>query len=1114
MKRMKSRVLALLLSAAMVISMIPAEPVMAAGSDGTAVYSLQPESSDEEISWGGVKTENDETEQGESAEPAEEPSEEPAEEPVEEPTEEPAELPTEEPAETPTEEPAETPTEEPAESPSQEPAQTPAEEVPSVSPTKTPEEILPSASPSATPDELMPTETPTATLTPTPTPSAELPKEGEWLLFGIETVDGKAVGSDGIMHADVAYLSVKAVSSMSEDMQKQYLVMCDTIAEIKESGEDVQNIVISVNKSKELELSMFMPLDILYTEEMQEQFLNTEEEDISLADEDNKEETSEESEETTGTNDQEETETSDVPDENVEEKPEEDNASGEEETEAEDETEVTEEETELTEETEGTEETDLPEKAEEKEAKPEAVSENLALAASYAVSEEAFETEPFVELDTLITNENYFRDQLTSFEKTLYDSGKSALVKKGSNTFSVKTSVSLGSINSGNFANAISALINTYPNRFNWMDRGTGGFSIYYKYSGGKWTYKTVVTKSKHYSKSLESSANKKVSALVKSATEYAAATYPSCPTYGMIEYFDKWICENNYYNNTGTATDTATRKGSTYYYCHSAYGILLKGYGVCESYALAMSRLLDAAGIRNLYVVGDAGGGHAWNYVQMPDGKWYLLDSTWNDRGSSSSKSYFLVKDDGVHTATGKGFGSGKNFTFPGRNSANYARPSAEPISLNITSKVLKTKGKVKLSLTNSYYDKFAKTWSSSNTKIVKVDKKGNVTAGTTPGKATITCKIAGKTATCTVCVYQFTNLTFSNNKKTSLKATYENADTAFNASDMITLSLAVNQKNKTLPAQTIQSSMALANPTATSNKKTVADVSSVSLNGDTITLKVQPKAVGTAKITVKFAGKSATYTVTVKQKLQTAWFDFSKVPSSVEYSGKAYKPAVLKSASAPKNVKYTVSYKNNTNAGTATITLKGTGSYCSTVTRTFTIKPKPITTAVFSSCTASVKYNGKAQAPSTKVKLGKKTLKVNKEYTIVYYKGSTKLSSAPTAVGQYTVKITGKGNYSGTVTTAKNFEIKPYSFDKVSVSCSTTVKYTGKAVNPVKVKIGKTVLTTSDYTITYYNAATGAKLSSAPSAKGKYKAVITPKGANVVKGKKASVTKTFTIK
>lgn len=65
------------------------------------------------------------------------------------------------------------------------------------------------------------------------------------------------------------------------------------------------------------------------------------------------------------------------------------------------------------------------------------------------------------------------------------------------------------------------------------------------------------------------------------------------------------------------------------------------------------------------------------------------------------------------------------------------------------------------------------------------------------------------------------------------------------------------------------------------------------------------------------------------------------------------------------------------------------------------------------------------------------------------------------------------------------------------------------------MKVKIGKNVLTTSDYTVTYYNAS-GTKLSSAPSAKGKYKVVIAPKGSNVTAtgSKKASVTKTFTIK
>ena len=32
------------------------------------------------------------------------------------------------------------------------------------------------------------------------------------------------------------------------------------------------------------------------------------------------------------------------------------------------------------------------------------------------------------------------------------------------------------------------------------------------------------------------------------------------------------------------------------------------------------------------------SGLGHAWNYVQMPDSKWYLLDTTWDNPSSSPS--------------------------------------------------------------------------------------------------------------------------------------------------------------------------------------------------------------------------------------------------------------------------------------------------------------------------------------------------------------------------------------------------------------------------------------------------------------------------------------------
>ena len=40
-----------------------------------------------------------------------------------------------------------------------------------------------------------------------------------------------------------------------------------------------------------------------------------------------------------------------------------------------------------------------------------------------------------------------------------------------------------------------------------------------------------------------------------------------------------------------------------------------------------------------------------------------------------------------------------------------------------------------------------------------------------------------------------------------------------------------------------------------------------------------------------------------------------------------------------------YTVSYKNNKNVGTATVTIQGCGGYRGTITKTFMINPKPTT-------------------------------------------------------------------------------------------------------------------------------------------------------------------------
>lgn len=85
--------------------------------------------------------------------------------------------------------------------------------------------------------------------------------------------------------------------------------------------------------------------------------------------------------------------------------------------------------------------------------------------------------------------------------------------------------------------------------------------------------------------------------------------------------------------------------------YAYRAYGALVQNTAVCNGYTEAMALLLSCVGVENDIMTGNAGGElHAWNRVKL-DGKWYQVDSTWNDpvpdRGSFAGHMYFNVTDD-----------------------------------------------------------------------------------------------------------------------------------------------------------------------------------------------------------------------------------------------------------------------------------------------------------------------------------------------------------------------------------------------------------------------------------------------------------------------------------
>ncbi|MNI34650.1 Transglutaminase-like superfamily protein [compost metagenome] len=82
----------------------------------------------------------------------------------------------------------------------------------------------------------------------------------------------------------------------------------------------------------------------------------------------------------------------------------------------------------------------------------------------------------------------------------------------------------------------------------------------------------------------------------------------------------------------------------------YTAYEGLRTGEAVCQGYSLLTYQLLKTAGFASLIVEGTAGGqAHAWNLVLL-DGKWYHLDTTWDDPLSNGPEQvrydYYLRTD------------------------------------------------------------------------------------------------------------------------------------------------------------------------------------------------------------------------------------------------------------------------------------------------------------------------------------------------------------------------------------------------------------------------------------------------------------------------------------
>lgn len=116
--------------------------------------------------------------------------------------------------------------------------------------------------------------------------------------------------------------------------------------------------------------------------------------------------------------------------------------------------------------------------------------------------------------------------------------------------------------------------------------------------------------------------------------------------------------------------------------------------------------------------------------------------------------------------------------------------------------------------------------------------------------------------------------------------------------------------------------------------------------------------------------------------------------------------------------NSDYGVSYKNDVNAGTASVQVTGMGNYTGTLSYAYKITPMSInSTKVTAYYPAEEAYTGKSLTPSVTLKRGSTVLKKGTDYTLSYKDNKN--------TGTASIVITGKGNYGSTRTVT--FRIVP---------------------------------------------------------------------------------------
>lgn len=316
--------------------------------------------------------------------------------------------------------------------------------------------------------------------------------------------------------------------------------------------------------------------------------------------------------------------------------------------------------------------------------------------------------------------------------------------------------------------NALNAMFYDFPD-YQWLKLGgknASHFKINYVNGVATKLVFYPVIKDEYKSADLVSKELNKIDDILNKMLDEMPKEYVT--RYERLKYIHDYLVKNVTY-------DTSQKEKKI----HSASGALINHLSVCEGYAKAFKMACEKIGVPNQLVTSDT---HMWNYVQMDNGKWYLVDVTFDDPllngtsdykdGKNLSHEYFLVGANSVagskdHKANGNLNNGGFNFTLKTLSKDDYSESSAKDEKMIIQSqrfsesflkdltKPLFYASNKTLSFKQSYTQVIKKlsstakvTYYSSKSNVAKVNSKGKIVAvGKGTCVITTTVKQGGKT-------------------------------------------------------------------------------------------------------------------------------------------------------------------------------------------------------------------------------------------------------------------------------------------------------------------------------------------------------------------------------